>query len=511
MSETHAPPAGWTLSHMKAVCADVASWTWGTVQGAFNEKASVTQIIVDAVVGMIPLVGDATAVRDLIAVVVGLADDEEKRKSTWQWVLLVVLLFALIPVAGGVVKGVGRILIKVVQEAAHLAPAAKLAHMAAGAREIIEFLNRIGVKNAEKWLLALRASDHLAALVEKFTHLMLTFDSILAKTRAKLAGLAPSLARRIDALRSGLAKVREQGQQMIPAAVKELDQKLREIQAYIRSGGETTSRLALHQVATGQRVTTRAEERRLIEEGVLPTRNRRGGFDQNPADPLDPKKFAKLYAAQPGYPDMVARVDPVTKQCNSVAAFSGKMVNRQLKDGEQVFRFFGPSRTTHGVLVGKADSAGAWWGVGQAPKTAKEWREMAAVLDSFNGDGFFVSAKVVGNKGPKAVVGTVSEQFGKRIPGQHLPGGATQAFFFLDDAFKTLLNKMGEDFANGAKASQVVDLQTGLEFTFHRTGWTDANGIWGYLRAPGSTTTQTARVGSREQASKHNEQVVIYP
>lgn len=510
MSETQTPPAGWTLSHFKAVCADVQSWTWGTVQGAFNEKASITQIIVDAVIGMVPLVGDATAVRDLIAVVFGMADDEEKRNSTWHWVLLVVLLFALIPVIGGVVKGVGRIVVKFAQEAAHLAAAAKMAHMVEGAKEVIEFLNRIGVKNAEKWLLALRINDHLGALVEKFTHLMLTLDSILVKCYGKVASMAPSLAKRIESLRAGLARVRDKGKEMIPTAVKELDQQLREIQAYIRSGGETTSRIALHEVATGERVTTRAEERRLVEDGVLPTRNARRGFDQNPASPLEPKKVAKYYKPEPGYPDLL-RVDPKTGQYNSVAAFAGKMVNRQLKDGEQVFRFFGPARTTHGVKVDEAWAGGGWWGVGPPPKTAKEWREMAAVLDSFNGDGFYVSARVVGNKGPKAVVGTVSEQFGEKIPGQYLPGGATQAFFLLDSGIKDILNQAGQAFSKGAKTSKIFDPLTGLEFTVHSTGWTDANGIWGYIHAPGTTTIQTARVSTREQASKHNKQVVIHP
>ncbi|CAN7410302.1 hypothetical protein LJR289_002529 [Pseudoduganella sp. LjRoot289] len=510
MSDIQNPPAGWTLSQFKAVCADVGSWTWGTVQGAFNEKASITQIVVDAVIGMIPLVGDATAVRDLIAVIIGLADDEEKRNSTWQWVLLVVLLFALIPVLGGVIKGVGRIIVKVAQEAAHMAGAARVAHMAAGAREVVEFLNRIGVKNAEKWLLALRVSDHLEPLVGKFTHLMVTLDTIMVKSRSKVAGMFPSLAKRIDSLRAGLIKVREKGKEMIPTAVKELDQKLREIQAYIRSGGETTSRLALHEVATGQKVATRADERRLVEEGVLPVRNSRGGFNQNPALPSDPAMVAKYYQPAPGYPNLL-RVDPNTGEYNSVAAFAGKMANRQLKDGEQVYRFFGPPRTTHGVTVDEAWAGGGWWGVGQPPKTAKEWREVAAVLDSFNGDGFYVSARVVGNKGPKAVVGTISEQFGEKIPGQYLPGGGTQAFFLLDSGFKDILNKVGHDFANGIKTSKIIDPHTGLELTFYSTGWTDANGIWGYLRAPGITATQTARVGSREQATKHNKQVVIHP
>jgi hypothetical protein len=513
MSDSLSPPAGWTLSHFKAVCADVGSWTWGTVQGAFNEKASITQIIVDAVIGMIPLVGDATAVRDLIAIVVGLADDEEKRKSTWHWVLLVVLLFALIPVFGGVVKGVGRIVVKFAEEAAHLAEAARMAHMLAGAKEVIEFLNRIGVKNAEKWLLALRVNDHLGVLVEKFTHVMTTLDNILLKTRARIAGIAPSLASRIDTLRKGFSEVMEKGKEMIPIAVKEFDQKLREMQAFIRSGGEATSRLALHEVATGEKVTTRAEERRLVEDGVLPSRNARGGFNQNPASASDPKLFAKYYENRKadGYPDLMYSADSKTKQYTNIAAFSGKMVNRQLKEGEELFRFFGPARTTHGVEVGEAAAGGGWWGVGAPPKTAREWREMAAVLDSFNGDGFFVTARVVGDKGPKAVVGTVAEQFGKEIPGQYLPGGATQAFFRLDAEFNTLLTKAGQDFSAGAKTSTSIDIKAGLEFTFYRTGWTDANGIWGYIHAPGVTTTQTARLTSREHATKDHQQVIIQP
>lgn len=510
MSDTRNPPGGWSISHFEAVCADVASWTWGTVQGAFNEKASVTQIVVDAVIGMIPLVGDVTAVRDLLAVVIGLADDDEKRHSTWQWVLLVVLLFALIPVFGGVVKGVGRLTVKIAKEAAHLTGPARQAHLAAGAQEIIEFLNRIGVKHAEKWLIALRVSAHVQPLIEKFTRLMQTLDTILSKTGARVADVAPGLARRIASLRSGLARVREQGIDMIPTALKELDQQLREIQAFVRSGGETTSRLALHEVATGQRVTTHAEERRLIEDGVLPVRNSRGGYNQNPASPKTTDKISKIYEPADGYPNLL-RLDSDGKKYESVAAFSGKMVNRPLKDGEEIYRFFGPETTTHRIKVDETSAAGAWWGLGLPPRNAKEWRELAAVLDSFNGDGFFVTAKVIGNKGPKAVVGTVAEQYGEKIPGQYLPGGTTQAFFFLDRAFNDALKQAGHDFINGGKLDKVIDPLTKIEFTFHKSGWTDANGIWGYIRGPDASTIQTARVATREQASKHNEQVVIQP
>ncbi|GGC25394.1 hypothetical protein [Pseudoduganella buxea] len=512
MSQVQDPPAGWTASYFKAVCVDVGSWTWGTVQGAFNEKASLSQIIVDAVIGMIPLVGDATAVRDLIAVVIGMVDDEEKRNSTWQWVFLIVLLFALIPVIGGVIKGAGRIILKIALEAEHLTPAMKIGHNADGANEIIDFLNRIGQKNAQKWMLALRIADHKTMLLEKFGYLMGTLDKTLAAAGSRLGDSFPSLTTRIKTLRGGIADVRKKGTEMIPIAVKELDQKLREIQAYIRSGGETASRVTLHEVATGQRVTTLTQERRLIEQGALPARSTRGGFRQNPANHRDPGEIAKYYTHVPGYPDMkYGGPDAKTGQFNSIAAFAGKMVNRQLNDGEQIFRFFGPARTTHGVPVDAASASGGWWGVGRAPRTAKEWREYAAVLDSFNGDGFYVTAKVKGYNGPKAVVGTVSEQFGNKIPGQYLPGGATQAFFFLEKSFADALRKMGEDFINGVDPGPVIDATTGLEFTFHKTGWIDANGIWGYSRDLGVPATQTARLASREKAAKDNNKVIIRP
>lgn len=194
MSNVQEAPAGWTLSRFKAVCADVGSWTWGTVQGAFNEKASLSQIIVDAVIGIIPLVGDATAVRDLIAVIIGLSGSEEKRNSKWEWVLLVVLLFALIPIIGGVIKGVGRITVKVAKSATSLSGPARIAHMRAGAVEVVEFLNRICVKNAEKWLLSLRISDHTAEVMGKLKLLTTTLDSILEKAGTRFASL-PQLKR----------------------------------------------------------------------------------------------------------------------------------------------------------------------------------------------------------------------------------------------------------------------------------------------------------------------------
>ncbi|WP_406848303.1 hypothetical protein, partial [Xanthomonas citri] len=365
------------------------------MQGAFNVKASLSQILVDAVIGMIPLVGDVTAARDIIAVVIRLIDDPEARERVWEWVLLVVLVLALVPVMGGVIKGVGRILCKIFKEAAELRGAARAAHLLQGAKDIIAFLNRIGTRNAEAWLLRLKFADYQAQIMERFAALTNTLASVLRKAKARMGALMPEmLAQRIDGLIGGLGTLRTTAEQMIPKAIKELDQNLRELQAYVRSGGETTSRVTLHRVASGERVITRADEARLVEDGVLPVRSSRGGFKQNPALVKRPEQWEHLYKHEDGYPNLADPARAEGEFHQAVQAYSGKMINRRLHDGEYFFRAFGEEGVTHGLKIRESSAGGAWWGIGEAPKNAQEWRPPTAVLDEFNRNGFIVTGKV---------------------------------------------------------------------------------------------------------------------
>ncbi|MEN1928104.1 hypothetical protein WCE37_03740 [Luteimonas sp. MJ250] len=501
-------PGGLSWSRFRALSAEAGGWLWGTVQGAFNEKASFSQIIVDAVIGMIPIVGDVTAVRDIIAVSVRLVDDPEAREDTWEWVLLVVLVVALIPVVGGVVKGVGRILIKVVKAASGLSGAARAAHLAEGAREITAFLNRIGLGNAERWLLQLKFADHQADIIGHFNALMNTMSMALRQIKDRMGRMMPiGLGRRIDALRQGIAELQAMGSRMIPRAVKELDQQLRELQAFVRSGGETTSRQSLHRVATGERAVTRADEARLIENGALPVRSSRGGFQGLEAVEGMPETWGG-YRPESGYPDLAAYSDNGTLP--DIAAYSGRIVNRELKDGEKIYRLFGPGGATHGVDVGGSNPGGAWWGLGEPPRTAKKWREQAAVLDEWNRDGYILIGTVRGN-GPKTAVGAIAEQGGTQLPGQYLPGGGTQANFRFDRASSAQLQTLANDVIASGRPATWTDPVSGIAFEIRPTGWTDANGVWGYLHPPSAGTVQTARLGAREQASKEHHEVVITP
>jgi hypothetical protein len=512
MSATQTAPAGWSWARFQAVSAEAGGWLWGTVKGSFNEKATLSQIIVDAVVGMIPLVGDATAVRDIIAVSVGMIDEPKRRDDTWQWVGLVVLIFALIPVAGGVIKGVGKLVIKA-GEAAHLRGAARIAHMQAAAKDIVAFLNRIGAGNAEKWLLKLKVMEYQAELMQKFDNLIEVFSGTLNQIQKKLGSvLSQSLMQRIEGLKSGLAQIHAKGQEMIPQALKELNEKLTEIQQFVRSGGETTSRTTSHAVATGEKTITRTEELRLFE-GAGAKRSVRGGLEQNPG--LKSQFEAEgLYKREEGYPDVMERIEKNEKNRQLdryvyVTTYAGQIVNRELETGEQIFRVFGPVKAEgvygykqlkDATAAGNPEYKAAFWGLGEAPKSAKEWRNPSGVLDEWNHDNFIMIGTVEEPHKIKACTGTIAEQTGNRIPGQYLPGGGKQAMIETPKSVAQQLNALADQVMADGKPRSIT--LNGVRWELKPTGWTDATGIHGYESMPGPTAVQTERLGSQEHATK---------
>lgn len=116
-----------------------------------------------------------------------------------------------------------------------------------------------------------------------------------------------------------------------------------------------------------------------------------------------------------------------------------------------------------------------------------------------------VIGHVTGDSGPKAAVGTVSEQVSKNIPGQYLEGGGTQALFFMDRASGSRLSELGQEVIQTKQVKRWLDPVSGISFEIKPTGWTDANGMHGYLHLPGPGTVQTMKLGAREQASKTEE------
>ncbi|HCI6025396.1 hypothetical protein JQ803_06450 [Klebsiella pneumoniae] len=482
--------SGISIAWFKETSLETGQWIWGTLQGAFNEKQTIGQIIVDAVIGMIPLVSDVTAVRDLIAVSIGLAKEPKKRESVTEWVFLVILLFALIPVIGGVIKGVGRLTLRVTTKAAENVETLG---------DVIKFLNRVGEGDAVKWLNKLNVVEYQAQLIEKmsdFCNTMITAINQILKARVGRMLLEKWQAELLR-VRDGFAALQSLASKMIPQALKELDAKLRVLQALVYRG-------EVHTIATG---TGRAEVRReaeayLIERPLREAPKQGTRFPSIHAEEWHKTTLRRKYSKE-GYPDLFARLPENSPAFGdslvyaNIASFSGEITARSSREmaGSTIFRAFGnPSD----LALNGSWAAGGFWGYQKVPENAEEWRQLSAVLDEWNGNGFLVVLHLPEDlatrmPGTNAWHGKIAEQFGSDIPTQYLQGGGEQVIINLDEALKTELNRVGEQVKTSGQA--VITEINGVKAEFYPTGWKEVEGVHGYskpegIEPPYATTTR---------------------
>lgn len=468
------------VAWFKETSLETGQWIWGTLQGAFNEKQTIGQIIVDAVIGMIPLVGDVTAVRDLIAVSIGLAKEPKKRESVTEWVFLVILLFALIPVMGGVIKGVGRLALRVTINAAENVETLG---------DVIKFLNRVGEGDAVKWLNKLNVVEYQAQLIEKMSDFCSTMIAAINQIlKARVGRMLPEKWQAdLLRVRDGFAALQPLASRMIPQALRELDAKLRVLQALVYKG-------EIHTIATGK---GRAEVRReaeacLIERSLREAPKQGTRYPSIHAEVIHEKRLRWKYSKK-GYPDIVNWKSESPAFVNGqlvftdIASFSGEIIAKSAREmaGSTIFRAFGnPSE-----LVPKGSwAAGGFWGYKKIPGNAEEWRQLSAVLDEWNGNGFLVVLHLPEDlatrmPGTNAWHGKIAEQFGNEVPAQYLQGGGEQVIINLDEALKKELNRIGEEVKATVKSAGAEI--NGVRAEFYPTHWKDVEGIHGYTRPEG--------------------------
>ncbi|MGX2951527.1 hypothetical protein ACWIUA_11640 [Ursidibacter sp. B-7004-1] len=87
------------------------NWMWGTLLGNWNPNQTTSQIVADVALGFVPVIGQILDLRDLIACIYALVDEKDKDKQKENWLLLILTLIAIIPGAGDVIKGIGKIII----------------------------------------------------------------------------------------------------------------------------------------------------------------------------------------------------------------------------------------------------------------------------------------------------------------------------------------------------------------------------------------------------------------
>ncbi|CNE06262.1 hypothetical protein [Yersinia mollaretii] len=495
------------IAWFKETSLETGQWIWGTLRGAFNEKQTISQIIVDAVIGMIPLVGDVTAVRDLLAVSIGLAKEPKKRESVSEWVFLVILLFALIPVIGGVIKGVGRLVLRVTEKAAENAEVLS---------DVIKFLNRVGEGNAVKWLNNLNVVQYQAQLIEKMGSFCQTVITAINQIlKARIGRMLPEKCQEgLISVRDGFVALQPLASKMIPQALKELDVKLRVLQAMVYKG-------EMHSVATGAgRTDVRREaEAYLIERPLREAPKRGTRFPSIHAEKEHMIVLKRKYSKE-GYPDLFARKPENSPAFGdslvyaNIASFSGEITAKSARDmaGSTIYRAFGNPTD---LAPSGSWAAGGFWGYQKVPGNSKEWRNLSAVLDEWNGNGFLVVLHLPKDlatrmPGSNAWHGKIAEQFGQKRANQYLEGGGEQVIINLDKILQKELNRIGEKVKS---VGQPVNVEiNGIKAEFYPTNWQEVNGVHGYsklerIEPPYATTTR--KLHDDELRSKVKDRVII--
>ena len=401
-----------SLAEFKRNSLEVGEWIWGSLQGGFNDKISIGQIVLDATISAFPIAGEITAVRDVIAQLIKMCKSPKLWEEVMEWVVLLLPLLAIIPLFGGLLKGIGKLLMRVGKNAAEDKKIVEA---------IILLCNRLGHGNAVKFLKELDFLKYQGKLIEGFKTVCQRLDDTLRITGEKLKSVLPKdVLTQFADLRAALAKLKERGDKMIPEGLKELNAKLKKIQIQLYSG-------EWHTVETGAKNTTREAEARLVEHGAPKPHPKSKGFKQNKLEDYHP---------QEGFPDLMkySKYDVETKTWSgleSIQAFSGAIKAKKITGPTTVYRIIKPGRN------GKASP---WW-TETMPSNGEEWREGLAVLDNFNMNNFFIKFEIPAGRELKVWEGKAAEQFNEKT-GQFLGGGALQVFIDWPSDLKLLIDKL---------------------------------------------------------------------
>ncbi|HYO55260.1 hypothetical protein [Archangium sp.] len=179
----------------RSMVEGVGRWLWGTLQGDFNKNPSMSQIAVNTLLGLIPLVDQALDLRDIIA---GLKDiieyytedeDQQKKHSSilglsyevWLWLNIFIIAMGCIPELGSAIKGVFKGLVAFLVDAGKKVDGLNPRQVQALWEKLVRILNHFGKGNAHEWLKQLpgKIDGWMDEAVKKIRTCLDTIESLL--------------------------------------------------------------------------------------------------------------------------------------------------------------------------------------------------------------------------------------------------------------------------------------------------------------------------------------------
>jgi len=145
---------------------EIGSWIWGTLQGDFNKDQSISQLAVNTLLGLIPLVDQALDVRDIISGLKDIISYYEESEAVqkkhedvfalpyevWLWVNVFIIALGCIPEFGSAIKGVLKALLHKLGQVGKSLGKLTPKEVKALWEELVAVLNYFGKGNAHEFL-----------------------------------------------------------------------------------------------------------------------------------------------------------------------------------------------------------------------------------------------------------------------------------------------------------------------------------------------------------------------
>ena len=173
---------------------DTALWTWGAVQGDFNENPTTGQIVFNTALTLIPVVDQLGDIRDLTANLKKLLWDEQY-DDTWVWIGLVLTLIGCIPVLGSAIKGIAKWLLK----------AGKNLEVA----DYLKVFNVFGKGDGIKFLKDLDLDKYAKDTAQTLKTLLNAIEAKLTRLKGLVPASLVTLQQKFTALTTAVGQVRQ--------------------------------------------------------------------------------------------------------------------------------------------------------------------------------------------------------------------------------------------------------------------------------------------------------------
>jgi hypothetical protein len=154
------------VAKAQSVLDSIGDWLLGAAQGDFNKEQTTGQLVVNTLLGLVPIVDQVLDARDIVSglkdiVEYYMEDDATQKKhpdelgldyELWMWINVFIIAIGCIPIVGSAVKGVLKGVLHYLKSVGKVATKLSPKQLRVGWEYLVAILNKFGVGNAHQWL-----------------------------------------------------------------------------------------------------------------------------------------------------------------------------------------------------------------------------------------------------------------------------------------------------------------------------------------------------------------------